>query len=122
VSAQKDVTVGQAPIAQRHTWDGHFAPGIECGAIGARPYLRLIKPAPSAQSAAVITAATATSVKNASEAKIRCFILAGPMMLPCERNCQPTQSVAMSARVLSPLLLSQKEPPVEKSSLSERER
>ena len=68
---------GRRPL-HNDNLDGHFAPGIECGAIGARPYLRLIKPAPSAQSAAVITAATAMSVKNASEAKIRSFILAGP--------------------------------------------
>jgi hypothetical protein len=48
------------------------------GAIRARPDFRPIKPAPSAQSTAVITATTAMSVKNASDAKTRCFILAGP--------------------------------------------
>jgi hypothetical protein len=78
VSAQKDVNGRENVHCTTHTWNGHSAPGIVFGAIGARPDFRPIKPAPSAQSAAVITAATAMSVKKASEAKTRCFILAGP--------------------------------------------
>ena len=77
MSAHKDVNGRENAHCTTHL-DGHCAPGIVFGAIGARPDFRPIIPVPSAQSAAVIAAATAMSVKNASEAKTRCFILADP--------------------------------------------
>ena len=60
----------------------------------------------------MITAAIAMSVKNASKEKTKCFILADPMVLTCERTCRPAQSVAMPARALSPLLLERARKPV----------
>ena len=70
MSAHKDVNGRENVHCTTHL-DGHFAPGMVFGAIGARPDFQPIKPAPSAQSA---NTATAMSVKDASEAKIRCLI------------------------------------------------
>ena len=55
MSAHKDVNGRENVHCTTHL-DGHFAPGMVFGAIGARPYFRPIKPAPSAQSANTATA------------------------------------------------------------------